>query len=83
MYKIIGFPSPGIMRTTHFRYGEQLWTLVSLTKKHKNDNCAVCELSVGDLAFRPMTNLGNRMVRICRRHLDSHIRSILENGFTR
>lgn len=69
MYTILGFPSSGLMRTRHPRWGEQVWALAKL-RSHKSDDCAICSLSVGsDEAFRPIGNAGNRMERICVRHL--------------
>jgi hypothetical protein len=68
MYKIIEVVSKGLIRTSHSRYGKQLWALSKLTKKHKGDACAICEESIGNIAYRPITNLGNRYKRICRRH---------------
>ena len=65
MYKIIEVVSGGLIRTSHPKYGEQVWTLVKLTKKHKGDACAICEETIGDIAYRPLTNLGNRYRRIC------------------
>jgi len=45
-------------------YGKQFWTKCKL---RKDPWCAMCEtkLKKGDIAFRPQTNGGNRMVRIC------------------
>ena len=67
MYKIIEFPSDGLMLTMHPRWGRQLWALARLTVKRMNDNCAICELPLQRVSFRPMTNKGNRYKRICRR----------------
>ena len=69
MYKILQFSSDGLMLTYHPRYGQQLWALARTTKVHMNDECVICELPVQRVSFRPMTNKGNRMERICRRHL--------------
>ncbi len=46
-------------------YGVQIWSLSNLTKKHKGSSCHICGKIVGDKAYRPATNLGNRMERIC------------------
>lgn len=55
------------MLTEHPRYGQQLWVLVKL-RARKNDDCAVCRVGFGTHAYRPLTNSGNRMIRICGRH---------------
>lgn len=67
-YNIVRCPSPGLMFTDHPDYGQQMWTLAKLTKKHIHDKCAICGLDVGTHAYRPITNLGNRMLRICQLH---------------
>lgn len=70
MYKIIQIVNETMLRTTHFRWGEQLWVLAKM-RTHKRDACMICGAPVGDLAFRPITNKGNRMERICTgKHLD-------------
>lgn len=69
-YTIIEFPAPYLMLTSHSRYGQQLWSEADMTHKHINDECAICGLVVGSRAFRPaMSNAGNRMERICLRHI--------------
>jgi len=47
------------------KFKVQMWGLSRLTKRHRGDSCAICEENVGDKAYRPATNLGNRMERIC------------------
>jgi len=68
-YEITAIMSSKLIGTYHSDFGNQLWSLAKLTKKHKGDPCALCGRSVGDVAFRPITNLGNRSVRICQRHM--------------
>ena len=70
MYIIQSIVSDELIGTISMQYGRQLWAAAKLTKKHKNDKCAVCNGPVGDIAFRPITNASNRMHRICLKHLD-------------
>lgn len=70
MYEVVKILSDGVVAINHERYGRQLWSKSKLTKRHKNDACAICGLSVGDTAFRPVTNKGNRYERICTRHFE-------------
>jgi hypothetical protein len=67
-YKIVKFPGVGLMLTRHWQYGEQIWSRVRLTKRHSGDHCAQCSEPVGAMAYRPITNRSNRMMRICTRH---------------
>ena len=76
MYEITAYPYEGLMLTFHPRYGRQFWSLSKLTRKHQGDSCAVCEQSVGNYAYRPITNLGNRSKRICTRHVENPAFSI-------
>jgi len=46
------------------KYGKQLWVLIKLRKPHKCQNCED-NLKIGDYAWRPLTNLSNRMERLC------------------
>lgn len=66
MYTIVDCVS-GILFTEHPEYGPQVWSLVKL-RTRKGDRCAICGLRVGEQAYRPVTNRGNRMMRICIRH---------------
>ncbi|KKK93816.1 hypothetical protein LCGC14_2689070 [marine sediment metagenome] len=52
------------------KYGTQVWAISNLTKRHKDDNCGICSLKVGNRAYRPTTNKSNRMVRICIQCID-------------
>lgn len=55
---------PGSLATVkHWEEGDQLWVLVTVRKDHK---CCVTgdAISKGSQAFRPITNLNNRMDRI-------------------
>jgi hypothetical protein len=67
-YEITGFPGSGLMLTEHPQYGQQVWSLVRLGRKHRDDRCALCGLPVGGRAYRPLANRGNRAERICTRH---------------
>ena len=64
-YKLIQVLSPEIVGLYSDEYGKQLWAVANLTKKHKDDRCPICDLKVGDRAYRPTTNKSNRMKRIC------------------
>ena len=64
-YKLIQILSPELVALSSNKYGTQLWGVANLTKKHKDDNCAICNLKVGSKAYRPTTNKSNRMERIC------------------
>lgn len=57
--------APGLILVRHPRYGQQIWSLARLTKRRLGDACAACNRPVGPKAYRPLTNLGNRMMRIC------------------
>jgi hypothetical protein len=67
-YRICKAPAEGILLIRHPAYGMQIWSLCRMTKKHKDDKCVICGLNVGEQAYRPLTNKGNRMLRICTRH---------------
>lgn len=67
-YHIIAHLAPGLIVTSHWRYGNQLWSLSKMTKKHLGDECVICGQPVGAKAFRPVTNLSNRMMRMCAKH---------------
>ena len=66
-YKIIDEAS-GIIVTQHWQFGTQVWTLSKMTRKYQNDECAICNIVIGKKAYRPITNLSNRMKRICISH---------------
>jgi hypothetical protein len=68
-YTVIDFPDSGLMLTDSPGRGRQIWSLCKL-KSRKDAPCAICGASVGDEAYRPVTNLDNRMDRICK---DSHL----------
>jgi len=74
MYTILEFPGEGLMLTSS-EYGRQIWAVSKLTRKHNGDKCTVCGQPVGEYAYRPITNLSNRMMRICLRHslIEDHI----------
>ena len=59
----------GLLTMTHPRYGQQLWGLGKYVGRKKSDpkNCVVCEkqLTKNEEVWRPITNAGNRMDRIC------------------
>lgn len=64
-YNLIGILSPEIVSLDSDKYGTQVWAVSNLTKKHKDDKCAMCEGRVGNKAYRPTTNKYNRGDRIC------------------
>lgn len=63
-------PTFEIIITTHPEYHRQIWAGARMTIRHKNDTCILCGKVVGKRALRPITNLSNRMYRICLAHLD-------------
>jgi len=67
-YKILEYPSDELMLIDHPRWGKQLWMLANLTKKYQARTCILCGEALGKKAYRPLTNLGNRMERICLNH---------------
>jgi len=59
----------GLLFVRHPRYGKQLWTLSirPVTRKYWDRLCTMCGQRLGyHRAYRPITNLGNRMHRICK-----------------
>lgn len=57
--------SDGLVGLSHVLYGEQLWSLGKIRKSLRE--CKDCgePLPIGAVAFRPLTNVGNRMERLC------------------
>lgn len=55
----------GIIVTDHNEFGRQVWEKRKARKPHK---CVICGGDVGGEGYRPVTNLGNRMDRICAKH---------------
>jgi hypothetical protein len=59
----------GLLLMQHPRYGQQLWTLGRYIgrKKRKPKSCAGCGklLEKKEEVWRPITNVSNRMDRIC------------------
>ena len=64
-YELNSILSPELVGLYSEKYSFQLWSLSDLTKKHKDDKCGICNLSVGNEAYRPTTNKYNRGERIC------------------
>lgn len=60
--------SDELLKTECTQYGIQLWSLGRLTKNKQGKACYLCELPLRGVAYRPITNLSNRMKRICDRH---------------
>lgn len=58
----------GVIKSVSAKYGVQLWTLGRMTKKKVGKPCYLCENKIEKMAYRPITNLSNRMQRICDRH---------------
>jgi len=66
-YEIVKYLSAGLIRIFSLTYGAQFWALTNQMVR-KNHNCSICGKTIykgKDWAFRPVTNLGNRMERIC------------------
>jgi len=58
----------GLLFVRHPKYGQQVWTLSTkaLTFKYRERGCALCRRRLGfKRAYHPITNMGNRMHRIC------------------
>lgn len=61
-YSFIKQLGPGLVITSHPEYGDQLWSIVRV---RKNKDCLFMGYNLkGKEAYMPVTNLGNRMVRI-------------------
>ena len=67
-YTIVEFPADDFMLVRHWKFGRQLWAKSKMTRRHNKDKCAICGRIVGKQAYRPLTNSGNRMERICLQH---------------
>jgi len=66
-YKIVKHPGEGILLILSSYEGKQLWVLSEQTVR-KNHECKICSRTISkgkDRAYRPITNLNNRMDRIC------------------
>lgn len=65
-YSIIARPGDGILRTTHPKFGLNLW---ARSKLRKPFTCKICdsEYEKGATGFLPITHGYNRMHRICGR----------------
>ncbi len=68
-YSLVNIMSEKMAVLYSTRYGEQIWSLVNLTKKKIGMDCAICSGTLKKTGYRPITNLGNRMDRICPRCL--------------
>lgn len=67
MYEIVRYED-ALLFVYHPRWGQQLWAL-GQRKVLKKHSCVLCGRAVekgSDAMYRPMTNRGNRMERICR-----------------
>lgn len=62
-YRVIG-ALMGMLILISPRYGEQVWASRRSRKRHQ---CLLCQLEirVGSQPYSPITNLGNRMDRLC------------------
>lgn len=67
-YTIIDEPGSGLLLIDHPDYGTQLWGRGRTTYKHSGDACILCGRIVRNIAYRPVGNPGNRMLRICDYH---------------
>lgn len=65
MHKIVN-RMPNMLVTEHPEYGTQVWCCGRITYKHSSDACRICSSAVGSEGYRPVTNLSNRMYRICK-----------------
>ena len=66
-YKIARYVADGILRVLSTHEGIQLWVLTN-TVVRKDHKCALCEKTIlkgKERAYLPITNLNNRMDRIC------------------
>lgn len=54
-----------VLFTRHAVFARQVWMLGRMTKRKRGTPCAQCGGAIGAKAYIPITNLGNRMVRIC------------------
>jgi len=66
-YRIVFHTSKELIRICSIEYGAQLWALTNQVTR-KNHKCGICGKRIHrgkDKAYRPLTNLGNRMDRIC------------------
>lgn len=63
----------GLYGLISLRDGEQLW---SIAKLRKSTNCAICDMPMlrGSMGYRPITNAGNRMCRLCQTCVDAIVR---------
>ena len=66
-YKIVRYVTKGILRVLSTYEGIQLWVLTNqpVRKDHKCSLCGKAILKGKERAYLPITNLGNRMDRIC------------------
>lgn len=76
-YIFIKYLSNDLVILAHDRYGNQIWGKVKL---RKSTNCAITEepLSIGSLAYRPITNGYNRMQRISQTGLELLVKLALK-----
>lgn len=63
MYKLVRVLSEGLVGLSS-EYGWQLWVICKVRKQHE---CVGCRksFSAGSKMYRPLTNLSNRMRRLC------------------
>ena len=72
-YRLNEKPGEGIARIHSIYWGIQLWCLTN-TNVRKDHICAFCNRIIKkgkEKAYRPITNLGNRMDRICETCLET------------
>lgn len=69
LYKIVRKIDEGLYLLRHPRWGQQIWELSKLTKKKLKQSCSQCRENLTLYSYRPLTNGGNRMERICERCL--------------
>lgn len=61
----------GLYGLKHVRWGRQLWTIAKVRKKH---HCVITGelIEKGSLAYRPITNGGNRYERIAKAFFEAN-----------
>lgn len=66
-YKVIDHLSRGLIIVYSSRYRDQMWYLTE-QKVRKDHKCQICRKEIlrgKDKAYSPLSNLSNRMDRIC------------------
>jgi hypothetical protein len=65
-YRVVRKLSDGLLVLLSDLFGQQMWGKGKVTKRiRETRNCVLCEGNLGEQAYRPITNKGNRYERIC------------------